>query len=478
MNHKLTKITTTWYALGQFSEGLKNAAFNTYMLFFYTQVAGLSGSLAGIAVMLALIFDAVTDPLAGVVSDRFKSRWGRRHPFLFTSALPVAISFYLVFTPPQDLSQTSLFIWFLSTIVFCRLSMTFFHVPHLALGAELSEGYEERTYIVMLRQIFNRSGEAVTGILFLLVFMRPTLEYQNGQLNPDAYSPFAMTISILILVTILCSAWFTRSRIPFLATPDTESLKRGILFSIIRDIWQTLQYRSFRALFIGNVVANVGWGVVGTLGFYLGTYFWKVTTDQMFIWGIFMVTGLMTGMAFWTQIARYIDKKPTYLLGLLVFILFTVIPFFLRSYGWWPAHGSTTYMIAFILTSGLAAHFGVSAMIVTSDSMMADITDEDALKQGRRREGIFFGAISFAGKAFFGVGSLITGWVVDFVGLQPGATPEDVGPEMVKNLGLTAGISVLILVGLSMVIISTYNITREKHALIRAELSKREQALL
>ena len=185
----VTRTTKLWYGLGQLAEGLKNESFSLFLLFYYTQVVGLSGALAGQAILVSLLFDAVTDPLVGVLSDRLHSRWGRRHPFLYASALPVAVSFYLVFVPPPGLSQAGLFAWLTAFTVLCRIAITLFYVPHMALGAELSSDYEERTRIVMTRYYFARGGQAAAGALGLLVFMRSTPEFERGQLNPAAYPP-------------------------------------------------------------------------------------------------------------------------------------------------------------------------------------------------------------------------------------------------------------------------------------------------
>ena len=112
-----TKIT---YGFGQLAEGVKNTAFGTFLLLYYNQVLGLSGTLAGVAIFIALCFDAVTDPIAGSISDNFKSKWGRRHPFMYASAIPLAVAFYFLFAPPADLSSFALFIWM-------ALSKSFLH---------------------------------------------------------------------------------------------------------------------------------------------------------------------------------------------------------------------------------------------------------------------------------------------------------------------------------------------------------------
>ena len=138
MTSDVNLTTKLSYGIGQAAEGIKNAAFGTFLLLYYNQVLGLSGSLAGIAIFIALCFDAVTDPIAGSISDNFRSKWGRRHPFMYASAIPLAIAFYFLFVPMDGLGTTGLFIWMTVFTILTRGAMTLYHVPHLALGAELS----------------------------------------------------------------------------------------------------------------------------------------------------------------------------------------------------------------------------------------------------------------------------------------------------------------------------------------------------
>ena len=122
------------FGAGQFAEGLKNGAFAMFLLFYYNQVLGLPGSMAGLAVGTAVLVDAVTDPLAGSISDHWHSRFGRRHPFMLASALPLGITFFFLFNPPE-LGEWGLVIWLVVFTNLCRTAMTIYHVPHLALGA-------------------------------------------------------------------------------------------------------------------------------------------------------------------------------------------------------------------------------------------------------------------------------------------------------------------------------------------------------
>jgi Na+/melibiose symporter-like transporter len=466
----LSRSVKLWYGLGQFAEGLKAEAFALLLLFYYTSVAGLAGELAGAAILIALLSDAITDPLVGVLSDRFHSRWGRRHPFMLGSALPVAAFLYLAFSPPPGLSQWGLFAWLAVFSVLCRVGITFFYVPHMALGAELSSQYEERTSIVTTRFYFARVGHAAAGALALLVFMRPTADFENGLLNPHAYSPYAACLALLVVTAIALSAWRTRSRIPYLVTHDVQASDHHVLVATLRDIWEAFHYRAFRALFVGSTLSHVAWGVTTALSLHFASYFWRITTYDMFLYGVGNGIGIFVGLDFWRRMADRFDKKPVFITGLVIYVTFLSGGTFLKLLGWWPAWGTPAYVPTFVLVVGLAAHFGLSATMATGGSMMADVTDEDQLRQGRRREGIFFAAVSFTQKASFGIGSLLAGLVVAFVGLEANLDPADAAPEVANTLGLTLGIAILVLVGLSIAAFSRYDLSRESHARVRAAL--------
>jgi Na+/melibiose symporter-like transporter len=357
--------------------------------------------------------------------------------------------------------------------VLTRGAMTLFHVPHLALGAELSTDFEERSRIVTLQMLYSRIGAGLAGGLGFLVYLRPTEAFGDGRFNAGAYPRFALTLSILIFVTVLLSAWNTRSRIPLLAKPDPATLQEHALGSLVRGLREALRMLSFRALFFGTLVMFVAWGVTISLGLHLATYFWRVGTLELVYWGVGAAVGIYAGLGYWLRRANGTDKKPVFIRGGIVFLVATVLPPFLRVLGWWPAEGSALYLPAWILSTGVIAHFGIAATMVTGRSMMADVTDEDEVRTGRRREGVFFGATSFAAKAFFGVGSLIAGLVFDFVGLEKGMAMDAAPVTVVRDLGLTLGTSILLLVGASLVIFARYDLTRERCRELRKALDSR-----
>ena len=136
---KLSKRIKLLYGFGFSAQGIKDGLFQIFLFFYFSQVLGLSAGLTGMATIIALLFDAISDPLVGVLSDRWKSKkWGRRHGFMLISAIPLGAFIYLLFLPPSDLDQTGLFLWLTIFTILVRVSLTLFQVPSMSLGAELS----------------------------------------------------------------------------------------------------------------------------------------------------------------------------------------------------------------------------------------------------------------------------------------------------------------------------------------------------
>src|SRR5262245_22573469 len=147
-SERLRMGTKLGFGVGGVAEGAIYIAFNTWNFLFYTQVVGLSGTLTGAAVAISLVLDAFIEPVVGSLSDRWRSGLGRRHPFLYAAPIPLAVSFYLLYAPPSGLQGIPLFLWFTAFATIHRQALSVYHVPHLALGAELSRDYHERSVIM------------------------------------------------------------------------------------------------------------------------------------------------------------------------------------------------------------------------------------------------------------------------------------------------------------------------------------------
>jgi GPH family glycoside/pentoside/hexuronide:cation symporter len=459
------------YGLGKAAEGVKTRAFEFFLFFYFVQVLGLSGTWTGIAVAIALACDAVTDPLAGSLSDRCDSRLGRRHPFMFAAVVPLGVSFYLVFVPPAGLSQFGLALWLCFFAVAVRSSLTLFHVPYLSLGAELSSDYDERTSIAMSRMVFGIVGSVFGLLIGMNYYFRSTPEFPNGQLDPGAYEGFALTCSIAMMLMILCSAWWTRSEIPRLpkASADQAPFEFG---QVYRDMAEALRNPSFRALFIGLLFLAVTIGVGATLNMHVATYYWQLSSSQISLFVLAGGAGFGSSLILVRRLQMWLDKREAFLMALGGAAFFASLAPVLREMGLFPANG-TAALLPSILGIFSVASFFAAVAAVTGASMMADVADDHEYRTGLRQEGVFFGAASFSGKLSSAIGHVIAGIALDLIRFPKDVLPGQVEPGVLTRLGLLTGPGVALFAVLGMYFFSGYLITRESHGRTQRALLER-----
>src|SRR5262245_1401085 len=180
------------FGVGPAAEGAQNVAFGTFVLFFYSNVLGLSGTAAGLALFLSLCVDAVMDPFVGSLSDNWHSRLGRRHPFMYASALPLALSLIALFSPPHGLAGGALFAWLLRFSIGVRVSLTLYQIPSGGMIPELTSDYDQRTGLASLRVFFGWLGAIAAAQLGYLVFFTG-----DGRLEAARYAGFGVACAAL-----------------------------------------------------------------------------------------------------------------------------------------------------------------------------------------------------------------------------------------------------------------------------------------
>lgn len=460
------------FGIGQIGEGIQAAVFLMFLLFYYNQVLGVPGTLCGIALALSLIFDAVTDPLVGNLSDAWHSKLGRRHPFMYAAAVPLGVCFFLLFNPLVS-GDLPLFGWLLAMTILCRGAMTLYHVPHSALGAELSQDYHERTILVAMRHFFGALAFIGVFALGFFVYFTATDVYPNGQLNPAAYGPFSGWLAAVMAVSVWYSAFGTRDRVPYL--PKAAPTQTFTLRGMIDETWLSMHNPSFRWVIIGFVVIIVGFGAAGALNMYMLTFFWAFDATGIVIVLVAGPLGSMVGYLGAGAFYRRFDKKRGVIIGTAIWLgaHFVSVPLLLA--GWLPPPGTGGLLLAITALSGLGA-FGIAQLLVGLGTMLADIADEHELLTGRRQEGIFFGAFSFTNKASAALGSLIGGTVLDLIGWPTGAavrSAADVPWDTLVSLGLVWGPLSVLLALPGLYFINRYCLTREQHSDVLRQLAAR-----
>ena len=208
--------TKLLYGLGTAATGIKTRAFASFLMIYCNQVLGLAPAAVSMIIMIATMVDALVDPVVGQISDGHRSRWGRRHPFMYIAILPTTVAFFLIWAPPQDLTPDQLFYFLLTCLIVVRVFDTFFEVPAMALTPELTADYNERTGLMSMRQ----GSEMVAGLMMAVagyqIFMREDADGGGGLIKYDGYFGSGLTASILICLAMLISVIGTHHCIPWL----------------------------------------------------------------------------------------------------------------------------------------------------------------------------------------------------------------------------------------------------------------------
>lgn len=461
------------YGTGQICENIKNYAFGLFVLFYYSQLLGLSASLTGLAIFIGMLVDAITDPMVGSVSDRWQSKWGRRHPFMYASIVPMGLTFYLIFAPPEGLGQTGLFFWLTFFTIASRVAMTFFMVPYTAMSAELTDHYTERTSINQFRYGIGVTGIfAVFGLAFLVFFAG-----EKGQFDIAAYPWYGATLVLIMMAAMFCATRGTHHLIPRLHT--VESNEAGGMRTMLRETISVFENYSFRWFFIGVLILFIMVGVDSALFLYVGSYIWEFERGQFFYLTIASAFGFLAGAFLTRRLHERFDKKPIVVVAISWWAFWQLLPIMLWLAGLLPGAG-TTELLSILVAMRFIQYVGTVQALVTTPSMMADVADEHELNTGRRQEGIFFGAQTFSAKATSGFGKMVAGVALDIIAWPKGQNilPADVPDEKILWLALIYGPIVCGFAVIAVWCASKYNIDEARHAEILLELKRRKESVV
>jgi Na+/melibiose symporter-like transporter len=462
------------FGVGQLGEGITGVVFGTFTLFFFNQIIGVSATLTALALAIAIGFDAVSDPLAGSISDRLKSRWGRRLPMMASSSVPLALSILALFNPPSGMSELFYFGWLTVFAVLARLFLTLYHVPHMALGAEIAADYNDRTRVFSYSQAFSTLGVAAFAFLmYSYVFPTPE-DGSHGLLNAAGYPQLAGIAAAGIVISITLCVWGTKKEIPYLPVwePEPERLGAARLW---REVSEALGSRSYRMLLCVLVVVLLVLGIEGTFMAYLFVHFWELSTEQMRWLGPMTLLGLPFSVVLIPHLTKKFDKRNMmFVLGTVVQINMNILIVLRLFTDVLPENGDPVLFVLFLASafiSGLLA----PAMLVTFNSMFADIADELELREGVRQEGIIFSARSFVSKAAVGLATILGGLALDLISFPKGAQVGEIAPDTIYYLGLIAGPPAMILGISSMAFYIFYDLSRERMEEIAEILAGRRE---
>ena len=457
-----------FYASGAVANGVKTDAFTFFLLFFYSNVIGRSPGLASLAIFIALMVDAFTDPLMGVISDRTRHRFGRRHPYFLLGMIPMGLSYFMLFSiqTSWELSQQYLFLWMLTFTMLTRLGMTIFEVPHRSLGSEMSRSYTERTSIFATRELLGWMGGLFNAFLAYTIFFKDTPDYMPGTKNPEPWIYYGMTGATIMCFSVLVT-YFGTLKYRDNSQIDITTFNLRLIFN---QIFIALKNRSFLIFFFGYLFIAVSWGMGSSLQIYMNTYFWEFKSIMLASYLGIYVLSTISAFLLVPALVKVIEKRTILLFAIMFAALIPPIPIFLFINGFLPASGTWNLFYATI-PFVYVGNTCLSSSAIIRESMLGDISDEVELDSKIGQQGLMFASSSLIGKLNTGLGILMAGIALEFISFPQG---EEINPsaENIFNLAMVQGPLVAVLMFIPFGIFSMYKIDRHRHEEIIAKLEQ------
>ena len=439
---------------------------------FYNQLLGVSPTLVGTAFLIASAFDALSDPLIGAITDRFRSKWGRRHPFMFVSALPIGISFYFLYQPADGLTETGYFIWLCVFLILLRLSQTLYLIPHDALGAELTDDYEERTSIFGYNYVATSALSLIVVGIFYAVIFPSNPEFDNGLLNPAGYFVLAAVGSVTIVFSVLTCTLGTVEQIPYLH--NVELGKKFSFANYITQLKALIKNISYLSACLSLLTIYSGLGIISVVSTYAYVYVYELSTEGMVWASVAKSPGILIALPLLAYLSRRMEKKTILIVSTLATCALVSLPHNLKMVDLFPSNDSVFLLFALFVPLLLAYMvFPVSAIII--DSQLADVADEHELRTGERSEGVIFSVRSFGIKTTQGVGGFLAGFGLEFIGFPESAEVGDLAGETITGLLFLNGPAYLAIYLLAVLFMTLYALDKKTHGEVLRQLEKKRE---
>jgi GPH family glycoside/pentoside/hexuronide:cation symporter len=405
----------------------------------------------GALILIARLADALSDPLVGVISDRTRTRFGRRRPYIALGSIALAVLLATLYTPPHG-SQALVTAWFGASIILLSLAWTVVDVPWESLGPEITHGYDERTALFSLREGMTIAGTVLAAASPLIIEQAFSLTDSPADQRAKFMIFGIVFVPLTILFCWLCAAYIKEPA----SSPAPEAIER-------RQFWknwcETFSNRPFKVLLLAYAVAAIGANLPATLILYYVQYVLGGTNTEVFLL-LYVVSGILF-LPFWLWVSRRFDKKRAWIAAMLVNVGAFVGVFFLGR-GDLAAYGALT------VVSGT----GFGAALALPVAMQADVIDYDELLYGSRREGRFIGVWSIVRKGASALGMGLALPILDFLGYSPG---QEQNEDVILALRVLYCLVPTICSFGAILIALAYPLSRERHLQVLDSIKLRRQ---
>ena len=440
-----------------------------FLAIYLTDVVGLEPRLASFGALAGIVWDAINDPIIGILSDRLNTRWGRRRPFLLWFAIPFGLSFVILWSAPNWESQTALLLYVTLSFMISDTLTTLVSIPFLSLTPELTPDYDERTSLTSYRSFFQLVG-ALSMVITAPAIV--DLVIKSGGSQQQGFMVVGAIFGAIGAIPLLLIGLFIRET----STPEQQQTMP--FWETLRAAWQNIPFRYAVGIHMLN------WSAVDmvAVAFPYFLLYWVAQGDllasirifgldlayESAFFGILMFVCILF-VPFWLWLSKVRNKREAYAIGMAFWVAVTFM-----IYGVQP--GQTDLLLIIAALAGI----GVSAAYTLPDSLFADVIEWDELRTGRRQEGIFYGIRTLIRKL---TGALVIFLTLQALGWSGYISPPDGALQYTQNDSALHMIRLLVspfgAVMLSGTIIFAllFPLSREKHGRIQRLLERRRARL-
>lgn len=439
---RLPLRTKLAFGSGDVGPAIATAIMSFFLLYFFTDVARLSPAVAGTILLVTKIWDAVNDPIVGLLSDRIHTRWGRRRPWLLFGAVPFGVAFFLLFQVPP-LGETGKVVYYLVVSLAMDTAFTVVNVPYTALTPELSRDYDERTSLNAYRFAFSITSGLLAAVL-----------------HPIIVNTVAASTSLQTGYAIAALIWAVMCTVPFFiafaGTREQHTPAEEAPMPFLPGLRYVFANRAFRYV---TGIYLLSWLVVQTVSTLIVYYmtYWMRQPEAISLVLLAVQGSALIWLFIWSAVSRRLGKKGVYLIGMTAWVVVSLLLFAVQPD--WP--------LSVVIALAALAGIGVSVAYLVPWAMLPDVIELDELQTGRRREGTFYGFFVLLQKLGLAAGLFLVGQVLELAGYRtppPNVTIPIEQPESaLLAIRLMIGPAAALVLILGMLLVSRFPITKFTH---------------
>lgn len=432
------------YGISDFGFACTDTTMQVLFAIFMTDVVGLKPAYAALAIFIGRTWDYVNDPLVGFFTDRVRTRWGRRRPFLLFGAIPFGLMFAMMWFRPPTGNQFLLAAYYAVAYFLFDSSYTFVTMPYSALTPELTQDYDERTSLTTYRMAFSIIGSLVAFIVPLMVIgsMRPE--------NANRVFTMGLIFGAASALPLILTFFGTRER------PEYYTQSQPSLRDSFKAVWKNKPFLFAAGIFLFTWTAA---DIIQAFLLFFLKYRMNLEAQSDIILGAIFVTALLV-LPLWNWISRKTDKRKAYIAGMIFLSVIMIALTFIS-----PTLGLPTVLVMSVL-----AGIGVSAIHVLTWSIIPDAVEVDELATGQRHEGIFYSLVSLFKKIASSIAIPLTLLVLDWSGYVSNAAVQKPSAVFAIRI-LTGPVPSLFLLG-GIIFAIFYPLTRKTHQETRAKIQE------